>query len=86
MGEPPPRLILRELVQRDALVGVGTASVRSCRSAMDVVGIASTRTPIASSTADATTAGTGSVPDSPTPLRPSGFSGDGVSRWSISPI
>jgi hypothetical protein len=48
------------------------------------IGIASTLTLTASSTAEATTAGTGNVPDSPTPFRPSGFSGDGVSRWSIS--
>jgi hypothetical protein len=33
-----------------------------------------------SSTAEATTAATGSEPDSPTPLAPRGFRGDGVSR------
>src|SRR4029077_11349019 len=42
--------------------------------------------PTASSIAEARTAGTGSAPDSPTPLSPSGFSGDGVSRWSITMV
>ena len=38
----------------------------------------------ASSTADAITCGTAMVPASPTPLIPSGLSGDGVCMWIIS--
>jgi hypothetical protein len=34
--------------------------------------------------AAASTAAPGMVPASPAPLMPSGLSGDGVSRWSIS--
>ena len=59
----------------------------SRRSAPGVRGMFSTRTRVpvnASSTADAMIAATGSEPDSPTPFTPSGFRGDGVSRWSIS--
>ena len=40
--------------------------------------------PSASSIAEAITAADGITPASPAPLMPSGFSGDGVSRWSIS--
>ena len=40
--------------------------------------------PSASSIAAANTAADGMTPASPAPLMPSGFSGDGVSRWSIS--
>src|SRR6266446_2125449 len=50
-------------------------------------GISRTRTPkgaSASSTASATSAATGITPASPTPLTPSGFNGDGVSRWATS--
>ena len=42
------------------------------------------RKPSASSMAEAITAETGITPASPAPLMPSGFSGDGVSRWSVS--
>src|SRR5205823_1167271 len=47
-------------------------------------GISVIGTPIASSIADPSTAPTGITPASPAPLIPSGFSGDGVSMWSIS--
>ena len=40
--------------------------------------------PSASEIAAANTAADGITPASPAPLMPSGFSGDGVSRWSIS--
>ena len=40
--------------------------------------------PSASSRAEAITADTGMVPASPAPLIPSGLSGLGVSRWSVS--
>jgi hypothetical protein len=36
--------------------------------------------------AAASTAAPGMVPASPAPLMPSGLSGDGVSRWSISTL
>src|SRR5262249_31285646 len=57
----------------------------SSRIRSGVSGISRTRTPngpSASSTASATSAGTGIAPASPTPLTPSGFRGDGVSRWT----
>ena len=40
--------------------------------------------PSASSIAAAIAADAGMTPASPAPLMPRGFSGDGVSRWSIS--
>ena len=42
------------------------------------------RNPSASSIAAANTACPGITPASPSPLMPSGLSGEGVSRWSIS--
>ncbi|MFC6935369.1 hypothetical protein ACFQHO_37055 [Actinomadura yumaensis] len=57
---------------------------RRWKRASGLRGIASIPMPSASSTADAITADTGITPASPAPLMPSGLSGDGVSRWSIS--
>ena len=54
-------------------------SAYNSKSRLGLIGIASIRNPIASSTADAITADTGMTPASPAPLMPSGFSGDGVS-------
>ena len=42
--------------------------------------------PSASSMAAAKTAAEGITPASPAPLMPSGLSGDGVSRWSMSMV
>ena len=42
--------------------------------------------PSASSMAEAMAAEPGMTPASPAPLTPSGLSGDGVSRWSISMV
>ena len=58
---------------------------RSSYRSLGLIGIAVIRTiPSASSIADANRADEGITPASPAPLIPSGFSGDGVSRWSIS--
>src|SRR5262249_36491969 len=57
---------------------------RSSHSSDGEIGIRSIRNPSASSMAEASTAAPGITPASPAPLMPSGFSGDGVSRWSIS--
>ena len=51
---------------------------------MGEIGIAAIRRPTASSIADAIAAVPGMTPASPAPLIPSGFSGDGVSWWSMS--
>src|SRR5262249_7549908 len=72
----------REDLDHDVLL-----ELSNCCSLSGVSGTWASRAPCcdsASSTAEATTAATGSVPDSPTPLSPRGFSGEGVSRWSIS--
>ena len=47
------------------------------------MGIDAIRRPTASSIADAIAADPGITPASPAPLRPSGFSGDGVCWWSM---
>jgi len=82
IGEPTPSVVASpppaSFRAEDA-----RAQARRRRSSPGVSGTRSTRmrrSDSASSTAEATTAATGSVPDSPTPLSPSGFSGDGVSR------
>ena len=48
------------------------------------IGMAVMGKPSASSIAAANTAADGITPASPAPLMPSGLSGDGVSRWSMS--
>src|SRR6185437_16422012 len=48
------------------------------------IGIVVIGKPSASEIAEAKTAAPGITPASPAPLMPSGLSGDGVSRWSIS--
>ena len=50
------------------------------------IGIRVMGTPSASSTAEANSAMPGITPASPAPLMPSGFSGEGVCRWSISTV
>ena len=57
---------------------------RSAYSSDGEIGIAVIAKPSASEIAAANTAADGITPASPAPLMPSGFSGDGVSRWSIS--
>ena len=52
-------------------------------SSVGEIGIAAIRRPTASSIAEAIAAYPGMTPASPAPLRPSGFSGDAVSWWSI---
>src|SRR5579862_7455309 len=56
---------------------------RSSNSSDGEIGIDVIGKPSASSMAEANTAALGMTPASPAPLIPSGFSGDGVSRWSI---
>ena len=53
---------------------------------MRFIGIEVIAKPSASSMAEAMTADTGMHPASPAPLMPNGFSGDGVSRWSVSMV
>ena len=57
---------------------------RSSHSSTGEIGIEVIANPSASEIAEAMTAVTGMHPASPAPLMPNGFSGDGVSRWSIS--
>src|SRR5437879_5185015 len=59
-------------------------SIESSYSFSGESGISLIGTPRASSMAAAITAPTGITPASPAPFTPSGLSGDGVSKWSIS--
>ena len=64
--------------------GDSAGGPRSSNSSDGEIGIARIGNPSASSIAEAKTAADGMTPASPAPLSPSGFSGDGVSRWSMS--
>src|SRR5690606_23814514 len=67
-----------------ASAGTSACSRRRAKSSDGEIGIALMGKPSASSMAAANTAADGITPASPAPLMPSGLSGDGVSRWSIS--
>ena len=65
-------------------MGSPSACWRRASSSDGEIGIAVIGKPSASSMAAANTAADGITPASPAPLMPSGLSGDGVSRWSMS--
>ena len=62
----------------------GSCCSRRANRSEGEIGIAVIAKPSASEIAEANTAADGITPASPAPLMPSGFSGEGVSRWSMS--
>ena len=87
------RARIEELIARDhryheerrpARRTAGREAARSSNRSLGEIGIDVIGMPSASSIAAANTAAPGITPASPAPLMPSGFSGEGVSRWSIS--